>query len=107
MLKIYGIARSVARRMARVCAEIETRDGDLARQARRAMASMLLKMREGAYSQGKNRNARYWNAAGSMSEVLGVLDVAEDLGYVDAVDERMRRDAGCVIAALHRIVGRR
>jgi hypothetical protein len=44
---------------------------------------VLLNMREGSYSQGRNRNARYWNAAGSMNEVLGVLDAAEDLGYVD------------------------
>ena len=107
MLKIYGVARDVARRMAPVCAAIEARDGDLSRQARRAMASVLLNMREGSHSQGRNRNARYWNAAGSMNEVLGALDAAEDLGYVDAVDEALRRDAACVIAGLRRIVGRR
>ena len=77
------------------------------RDKRAARWRRCCSMREGAYSQGRNRNARYWNAAGSMNEVLGVLDAAEDLGYVDSVDETMRRDAGCVIAALHRIVGRR
>ena len=107
MLKIYGVARTVVRRMRSVCAAIERHDGDLPRQARRALASVLLNMREGAYSQGRNRNARYWNAAGSMNEVLGVLDVAEDLGYVEVVDEEVRRDAACVIVGLHRIVGKR
>jgi len=107
MLKIYEVARTVVRRMRPVCAAIERHDTDLSRQARRALSSVLLNMREGSYSQGRNRNARYWNAAGSMNEVLGVLDAAEDLGYVDVVDEAMRRDAACVIAGLHRIVGKR
>ena len=74
MLKIYGVARSVVRRMAPVCAAIERHDGDLARQLRRALTSVLLNMREGSHSQGRNRNARYWNAAGSLNEVLGVLE---------------------------------
>ena len=104
MLKIYGVARSVVRRMAPVCAAIERHDTDLARQARRAAASVLLNMREGSSSTGRNRHARYATAAGSMNEVLGVLDAAEDLGYVGPVDEATRRDAACVIAALHRIV---
>ena len=107
MLKIYGVARSVVRRMAPVCAGIERHDADLARQLRRALASVLLNMREGSQSQGRNRNARYWNAAGSLSEVLGGLDVAEDLGYVAGVDAALRRDACRVIAGLHSVAGRR
>ena len=107
MLRIYETARSVVRQTAVVCATIERHDGDLARQMRRALASVLLNMREGSQSQGRNRNARYWNAAGSLSEVLGGLDAAEDLGYVAGVDTALRRDAARVIAGLHSIVGRR
>lgn len=107
MLKIYETARSVVRRMAPVCAGIERHDADLARQLRRALTSVLLNMREGSQSQGRNRNARYWNALGSISEALGGLDVAEDFGYVERVDEELRRDIARIMAALLRILGRR
>ena len=75
MLKVYEVARSVVRRMAPVCAAIEARDGDLSRQARRAMSSVLLNMREGSHSQGRNRNARYWNATDPRVSASGPLVV--------------------------------
>jgi len=107
MLKIYELVRSVVRRMAVIIAQIEKRDPDLARQMKRALASVMLNMREGSQSQGRNRNARYHSAAGSMSEALGGLDVAEDFGYVKAVDAELRRDAARVIAVLLRVIGKR
>ena len=107
MLRIYDLVRSVIRRMAEIIREIERHDADLARQMRRALTSVALNLREGSQSQGRNRNARYWNALGSMSEALGGLDVAEDFGYVEGVDEELRRDIARIMAALLRIIGRR
>ena len=107
MLRIYELVRSVIRRMAVIIAQIERRDPDLARQAKRALASVALNMRESSQSQGRNRNARYHDAAGSMSEALGVLDVAEDLGYVKTVDAELRSDIARIIAVLLRVIGKR
>ena len=107
MLKIYDLLRSVIRRMAPIIAQIERRDPDLARQGKRALASAALNMREGSQSQGRNRNARYHDVTGSISETLGVLDVAEDLGYVNAVDAELRRDAARVMMVLLRVIGKR
>ena len=46
-------------------AQVERRDSDLARQLRRASASVALDTAEGMYSRGKKRQARYHNALGS------------------------------------------
>ncbi|UJR83331.1 Hypothetical protein I5071_53990 [Sandaracinus amylolyticus] len=103
MLDIYPIARRALRRIGTLAAQIERRDVDLARQLRRAGTSILLNLREGTQSQGRNRNARYWNAAGSANEVLGCLDCAEDLGYVREIDPALRDELDHVISVVVRI----
>ncbi|UJR82871.1 four helix bundle protein [Sandaracinus amylolyticus] len=103
MLAIYPIARQALRRVGVVAIAIEKHDSDLARQMRRAATSIVLNIREGSQSQGRNRNARYWNAAGSASEVLGCLDCAEDLGYVRDADARLRAELDHVAGVLVRV----
>jgi len=58
---------------------------------------LALNVAEGSYSQGRNRRARYHVALGSAREVLGVLEVADALGYLK-LDE-------VLAAELHRIIG--
>lgn len=100
MLKVYTVARQAVRRIGAIAAVIEKRDPDLARQMRRAACSIVLNMREGSHSQGRNRNARYWNAAGSADEVHGCLDCAEDLLYVKQVCPELRSELDEVIGTL-------
>ncbi|UJR82033.1 four helix bundle protein [Sandaracinus amylolyticus] len=103
MLKVYTVARQALRRIGAIATLIEKHDGDLARQMRRAGTSVLLNLREGSQSQGRNRNARYWNAAGSANEVLGCLDCAEDLGYVRDVDPSLRAELNHVVGVTVRV----
>ena len=63
------------------------------------MTSVPLNIAEGSYSRGRNRNARYSTATGSMREVLAGLEVAEILGYV-AVPMELRDRIDFVIATL-------
>ncbi|UJR78459.1 Four helix bundle protein [Sandaracinus amylolyticus] len=103
MLAIYPTARQALRRIGAIATQIEKHDSDLARQMRRAGTSIVLNIREGSQSQGRNRHARYWNAAGSGAEVLGCLDCAEDLGYVRDVDPALRAELSHVVGVLVRV----
>ena len=102
MLRIYDVSLSVIRRLP--LGAIERRDGDLARQLRRAAASVTLNLAEGSNSQGGNRRARYFNALGSAKEVRACLDVARAFGYVDAVDAALADEVERIIATLVRLV---
>ena len=103
MLNVYPVARQALRRIGEIANQIEKRDPDLARQMRRAGCSVLLNMREGTHSQGRNRNARYWNAAGSADEIHGCLDCAEDLAYLKSVCPELRDELDQVIGTLMKI----
>ena len=72
-----------------VVAEIEAHDRDLARQLRRASASVALNVSEGSGSHGGTRRERYRNALGSARETGACLDVAVALGYVAEVDSSL------------------
>ena len=73
---------------------------------RRAMASVALNIAEGAGSQGKNKNARYFNALGSAREVGSALEVAQAFGYVDDVDAGLVDGLDQIRATLYRLVHR-
>ena len=90
----------MVRELRPVVERIEQRDSDLGRQLRRALASVPLNTAEGAYSRGRNRAARYHNAAGSMREVGAALDVALALGYVDRVEPALTERLGLVVGTL-------
>jgi four helix bundle protein len=87
MLRIYSTVIEVLCGLRPVISEIEKRDRDLARQLRRACASVALNMQEGGGSHGGTRLERYRNALGSARETGACLDVARALGYVRAIDE--------------------
>src|SRR6476469_6545911 len=104
MLKIYDVSLSVLRKLSPVVSEIERHDSDLARQLRRAASSVTLNLAEGSGSQGRNRNARYFNALGSAREVRACLHVALAWRYVGLIDAHLLDELERVIATLIRLV---
>src|SRR5205823_6308589 len=86
MLRIYGVAIEMVGGAASVADAIERRDGDLARQMRRAAASVALNTAEGAGNIGGHKRQRYQTALGSAREVMACIDVAKAMRYIDEVD---------------------
>jgi four helix bundle protein len=83
MLRIQDTVLRLVRDLRPLLESISQHDPDLGRQMRRALTSVPLNIAEGASSRGRNRNARYHTAAGSMREVAACIDVANALGYVE------------------------
>jgi four helix bundle protein len=104
MLAIYATMIDVVRGLRPVIEGIERSDRDLARQLRRASASVALNMQEGSGSHGGTRVERYRNALGSARETGACLDVALALGYVDEIDARLADKLDHVRAVLAKLV---
>ena len=105
MLRIFHVSLELIRDVRPLVDAIERRDPDLARQCRRALNSVPLNIAEGSKSQGRNRNARYHNAAGSAREGLACLEVAVAWGHVDAIDPGIRNRFDHVLGTLVRVIG--
>lgn len=105
MLDVYSVALDVCRRVVPLAVKLERCDRDLARQLRRAAASVPLNLAEGFYSQGGNRKARYWNALGSARETLACVEVANAMGYLVDVDERLLDDLDRVVRTVAKLAG--
>ena len=86
MMRIYDTMVQVLVELRPVVVAIEGHDRDLARQLRRAAASVALNLGEGSGSHGGTRRERYRNALGSARETGACLDVAVACGYVGSVD---------------------
>jgi four helix bundle protein len=86
---------------------IEVRDSDLARQITRAGSSIALNVAEGAGSQGRNEQARYYSALGSAHETLCALKVAVAWGYIAAPDAELIDRFQRIIATLKKLSRRR
>jgi four helix bundle protein len=74
------------------------RDPDLARQVRRAAASVALNIGEGRRRNGKDRIHLWRVAAGSADEVASALRVAEAFGYLE------RGDVAAALALCDRVL---
>jgi four helix bundle protein len=103
MLRIYETSLGMLVRLRVVIAIIERRDSDLARQLRRAAASVSLNIAEGSYARGRNRQSLYAVALGSAKETRACIDVAMSLGYVDAFDAEISGDLHSICAVLYRL----
>ena len=103
MLRIYPVMLEVMRAMRPVLAEIERHDRDLARQVRRAAASVVLNIAEGSGSRGGTRRERYLNALGSAKEVRAGVESAEAFGYVHSMDTAVAAGLRQVIGTLVRV----
>ena len=86
MLDIYEVALRLARAVGVEGGRIAQHDRDLARQMRRAMASVVLNIAEGSGCCGGTRRQRYLDALGSARETLAALELAEAIGYGVQVD---------------------
>ena len=96
MIEVLGMLRAELPR-------VERFDNDLARQLRRAAASVALNISEGSGSSGGVRTQRYRTALGSARETNACLDVAIALGYIDGVDAALRGKLDHVIGGLVRL----
>lgn len=103
MLRIYDNSISMIRGLRGVIAALERKDPDLARQLKRASASVALNIAEGSYARGRSRSALYQVALGSSKEVTACLDVANALGYLEVVDPRVRADLDAIGGTLYKL----
>jgi four helix bundle protein len=106
MLRIYPVLLELVRSVAPLLKQLERRDPDLARQCRRALCSAPLNVAEGSYSRGKNREARYHTALGSLREALACFETAAAMGYLPEVDAQLRRRFDHVLGTLVRLAVR-
>jgi four helix bundle protein len=103
MLRIYDLVLQIVRALRPFLELLVQHDADLARQMRRALASVPLNVAEGSSSRGGNRAARYHSAAGSMQEVIACVDVAIALGYVESFDSVLLDQLHKVVATLKKV----
>jgi four helix bundle protein len=97
-LEIYTVVIQLVRRLAPVIRALRSRSPALADQMERALISIPLNVAEGAYSRGKNRQARFQTAAASARETLACLETAEAMGFIAPMDAELG-------ALFHRIIG--
>ena len=102
-LEIYSVVLELVRRLAPYLALMRARSSSLGDQLERALISVPLNVAEGAYSRGKNRQARYQSAAASAREVLACLETAEALGWVQPLGPELLGLFNRVIGTLVRL----
>ena len=83
-LQAFDVSLELIRSLEQPLACLDRRDADLAKQLRRAAASVSLNLSEGSRRQGKDRVHLWRIAAGSADEVAASLRVAEAFGYLQA-----------------------
>jgi len=104
VLRVYGQYLALLRELRPVVTAIERRDVDLARQLRRALASVALNMSEGSGNEGGTRRQRFLSSLGSLRESVAALEVAEALGYVvvpGAVMRELGQVTGTLVVLVH------
>ena len=103
MLDLYPFILETISLLQPDTARVGRADSDLARQLRRAMASVPLNVAEGFYSRGRNRKARYHTALGSAREVLACFEVAEAMGMVPALPPGLRDRLDRIVRTLYKL----
>jgi len=103
-LRIYSVVLELVRSLRPYLPAIRARSGALGDQLERALISVPLNLAEGAYSRGKNRQARYQTALGSAREVLACLETAEALGWLQPLEPALQARFREVIGTLVRLV---
>jgi four helix bundle protein len=99
-LRIYPVILETIGVMRLELRQIERCDLDLARQMRRAAASMSLNVGEGSYSRGLNKKSRFHTALGSARETLACLETAVSFGYVECVRDEIRAPMNQILGTL-------
>ena len=78
----FNISLDLVRCVRPVITAVKTHDADLARQLRKAVASVPLNLNEGRRRSGRDRLHSWRIAAGSADEAQACLLVAEAWGYI-------------------------
>lgn len=97
-LRIYPVVLDLVRRLAPMLPVLKARSSALGDQFERALISVPLNVSEGAYSRGKNRQARYQSAAASARDSLACLEIAQALGWIGPPEPE-------VLGLFHRVIG--
>ena len=103
-LKIYPVVLELVRRVGPLLPVLRARSSVLGDQLERALVSIPLNVAEGAYSRGRNRQARYHSALGSAREALACFETAEALGWMGPIEPELGRLFDQVIGTLVRLV---
>jgi four helix bundle protein len=82
-LRIYVDSVQLIRQLRPTLIKIDQHDRDLARQMRRALASIPLNIAEGEGRKNGHARVRFQTAMGSANEVRACIEVAEALGYLE------------------------
>jgi four helix bundle protein len=107
MLKIYPVVLELVREVAPVIRVVRGRSTGLGDQMERALISVPLNVAEGAYSRGRNQQARFQTAAGSARETLACLETAEAMGFIGPMRPELAARFNHVIGTLVRLVAPR
>ena len=102
-LKIYAVTLELVRRLSPLVARLRVRSPALADQMERALISVPLNVAEGAYSRGKNRQARFHTAAASAREVLACYETAQAFGWVGDLEHELTGIFNQIIGTLVRL----
>jgi four helix bundle protein len=103
-LKIYPVILELVRKLAPMVRALRGQSPALAEQMERALISIPLNVAEGAYSRGRNRQARFQTAAASAREALACLETGEALGYLGPPSSEIAALFQRVIGTLVRLV---
>ena len=103
-LKIYSVVLDLVRQLSPFLPVLRSRSSALGDQFERALISIPLNVAEGAYSRGKNRQARYQSAAASAREALACLETAQALRWVAPLSPDLEALFNRVIGTLVRLV---
>lgn len=106
-LKIYDVVLELVRRLAPRLAVLKARSSSLGDQFERALISIPLNVSEGAYSRGKNRQARFQSAAASAREALSCWETAQAIGWVGPLEPEVLALFRQVLGTLVRLIERR
>ena len=103
---MYEVAMEMALALRPVLETLKRSDRSLEDQMRRAAASVVLNIAEGAQRSGKDRLQHYRIAAGSAAEVRAALAVAQAWGAIGAAPVA-EAELDRVLAMLWRLTHRR
>jgi four helix bundle protein len=103
-LRIYPVVLQLVRALSPYLPVLRARSVSLGDQLERALISIPLNLAEGAYSRGRNRQARYQSAAASAREALACLETAEALGWVGPLEPELGGLFHQVIGTLVRLI---
>ena len=103
MLRIYPVILTFIEEVGPLGGRIARCDPDLARQLRRASASVALNTAEGMYARGRSRQACYNVALREMRESHAALEIAVRLGYISALPAELERRIAHIVGTLVRL----